>query len=601
LNSIREIFKQASESFITKEHQAQLAALEKAVAELRVRDREPDAYIETARCHQVLGSHEQAITLLREGIERCAPSAKLYRRFIRVLEDANRTAEALELARTARLKFPTDFLFELQERLLLPMLYSDSDEVDLYRRRFAEGVREIVEGLRLDTPEARESCLSGLKHHHNFQLAYQGLDVRELQVMYGELAHRIMAANYPDWVQPLRMPPDDGPLRIGYVSANLRNHSVAKDHLGWLEEHNRDRFQVFSYYLGSENDSRTEDARRASFRFRHLPDDLEEICRAILSDRLHVLVFLDIGMDPRMTQLGALRLAPIQCTTWGHPVTSGLPTIDYFLSSELMEPEGAQSSYSEKLVNLPGVGICYRKPVIPKALFYKTRADFGIQEDAIAYLSCQSTIKYLPQHDDVFPAIAKCVPNAQFVFVAWNDALRDDFQRRLDKAFSTAGVPIAGRVVFVPTIDEISYWNLNVLCDIFLDTIEWSGCNSTFEAIACKLPVVTLPGRFMRGRHSCAILSQLSVTDTIARDKSNYVEIATNLALDREWREQVVERLVAGSPALYSDKSSVHALEDFYQQSVSGRLLTQRTANGATRRESGRSKAEVAAGRGAVT
>ena len=453
-------------------------------------------------------------------------------------------------------------------------MYSNSDEIEQYRRRFTEGLREIAEGMHLDTPEARESCLAGLRRHNNFQLAYQGHDVRELQAMYGGIAHRIMAANYPDWVQPPPMPPDDGRLRIGYVSSNLRNHSVAKDHLGWLEEHNRDRFQVFSYYLGSEMDARTEDARRASFRFRHLPDDFEETCRAILSDQLHVLFFLDIGMDPRMTQLGALRLAPVQCTTWGHPVTSGLPTIDYYLSSDLMEPEGAQSFYTEKLVNLPGVGICYRKPVLPKALFYKTRADFGIREDAVAYLSCQSTIKYLPQHDDVFPAIAKLVPNAQFVFVAWNDALKNDFQKRLNSAFSAAGVPISDHIVFVPTVDEISYWNLNVLCDIFLDNIEWSGCNSTFEAVACKLPVVTLPGRFMRGRHSYAILTQLGVTDTIARDKSNYVEIAANLALDREWRERVVERMVAGYPALYSDKSSVLALENFYQQIVRERLLT---------------------------
>ncbi len=572
MNSVKDIFRQQCESFKVEEHKAHLAALEKACAELRVRDRDPEAYMEAARCQEALGGYEAAIDTLRTGIKQCAAPVKLYRRCIRLLEDSNRTADALEIVRAARAKFPSDFLFKLQEGLLLPMLYSDSDEVERYRCRFTEGLREIADGLRLDTAEERESCLAGLKRHVNFQLAYQGHDDRTLQAMYGDVAHRIMAANYPDWVQRLRMPPDDGKLRIGYVSANLRNHSVAKDHLGWLEEHSRDRFQIFSYYLGSEADGRTEDARRASFRFRHLAGDLEETCRAILSDQLHVLVFLDIGMDPRMTQLGALRLAPIQCTTWGHPMTSGLPTIDYFLSSDLMEPEGAQSFYTEKLVSLPGIGICYRKPVIPRALFYKTRADFGIRDDAIAYLSCQSTIKYLPQHDDVFPAIAKRVPDAQFVFIAWNEALKNDFQRRLDKAFSAARVPIADRVVFVPTVDEITYWNLNSLCDIFLDNIEWSGCNSTFEAIACKLPVVTLPGRFMRGRHSYAILTQLGVTETIARDKSDYVEIAVNLGLDREWRERVVQRLVAGWQGLYSDKRSVVALENFYQQVVSGAL-----------------------------
>ncbi len=566
--ALKEIFRQERESFEANARKAQLAALEKTIERLRGRDRDPEPYIEAARYHLGLDGYEAAISTLREGIEHCPPSAKLYRKYIKHLGEANRTAEALEIVRAARLMFPSDFWFKLQEGLLLPILYTDSEEVERYRRRFSEHLREIAEGLRLDTPESRESALEGLKRHTNFLLAYQGHNDRELQAMYGDIAHRIMAANYPAWVRPLQMPPDNGVLRIGYVSPYLRIHSVTKDHLGWLEEHRRDRFQIFAYHLGRVTDARTEDARRISFGFRHLPGDLEETCRAILADQLHVLVFLDIGMDPRMMQLGALRLAPVQCSTWGHPPTSGLPTIDYFLSSDLMEPEGAQSSYTEKLVCLPGVGICYRKPVIPRSLFYKVRADFGIRDDAIAYLSCQATIKYLPQHDDVFPAIAKLVPNAQFVFIAWNEVVKNDFQRRLDKAFSAAGVPIADRVVFVPQLDAISYPNLNVLCDIYLDTLEWSGCNSTFEAIACKLPVVTLPGKFMRGRHSYAILTQLGMTETIARDKSHYLEIAANLALDPEWRERVVQGLVAGYPRLYSDNRSVVALENFYQRIV---------------------------------
>jgi len=104
---------------------------------------------------------------------------------------------------------------------------------------------------------------------------------------------------------------------------------------------------------------------------------------------------------------------------------------------------------------------------------------------------------------------------------------------------------------------------------------------STFEAIACKLPVVTLPGKFMRGRHSYAILTQLGMTETIARDKSDYVEIAASLALDSEWRERVVQGLVAGYPRLYSDQRSVQALRISYQQVVRERLSVSQTGNNA--------------------
>ena len=83
--------------------------------------------------------------------------------------------------------------------------------------------------------------------------------------------------------------------------------------------------------------------------------------------------------------------------------------------------------------------------------------------------------------------------------------------------------------VFLPPQPSSDYWNLNLLADVFLDTIEWSGCNTTLEAIACGLPIVTLPGQVMRGRHSYAILMQFGMTETIARDKAEYVDIAVRL------------------------------------------------------------------------
>jgi predicted O-linked N-acetylglucosamine transferase (SPINDLY family) len=112
------------------------------------------------------------------------------------------------------------------------------------------------------------------------------------------------------------------------------------------------------------------------------------------------------------------------------------------------------------------------------------------------------------------------------------------------------------------------YWNLNRVCDICLDTMEWSGCNTTMEAIACRLPVVTAPGELMRGRHSYAILTQLGVTDTIASGVDEYIEIAVRLGMDREWRAGIVDRMASRHAALYSDRSPVIALEQWYRDIV---------------------------------
>ena len=273
-----------------------------------------------------------------------------------------------------------------------------------------------------------------------------------------------------------------------------------------------------------------------------------------------------------MAMMSALRLAPVQCVAWSFPVTSGSPMVDYYLSSELMEPENGQDHYSERLVRLPGVGVCYPRPVIPRPLLGKSRSAFNLAEGRIVFLCCQASFKYLPQHDDVFPRIAKRLPASQFVFLALNDAIAEQLKERLQGAFRQEGLEASAFCVILQPLRLFDYWNLHLLSDVFLDSLEWSGGVTTLEAIACGLPIVTLPGEFMRGRHSYGILRQLGVTETIARDKASYVDLAVQLGSDRKWRERIVERMSAGHPRLYSDVTCVRGLERFFRSAVAERL-----------------------------
>ncbi|MBI3780115.1 MAG: glycosyltransferase, partial [candidate division NC10 bacterium] len=139
---------------------------------------------------------------------------------------------------------------------------------------------------------------------------------------------------------------------------------------------------------------------------------------------------------------------------------------------------------------------------------------------------------------------------------------------RLQRAFEKAGLDYRNYCVLLPRQDWISYLNLFMISDVFLDTLWWSGCNTTLEAIACGLPVVTLPGAFMRGRHSYAFLKIMGVTETIANDEENYVAIAAKLGLDRDSRNRISAKMIEGRPRLYEDKSCVSSLEEFYRRVV---------------------------------
>jgi protein O-GlcNAc transferase len=576
---IHEIYNQQIAKAERQQRDFWTESLAEAQQSLQRNPQSANAYIEVARCHAKLRQHGEVRTILEQGFLRVPPehSYPLHVWHIRWMEECNRTHDAIAAARQASELFPEKFLLKLIAALSLPVIYESTEQIVECRARFTQGLHRLSEELFLETPAARQDACAAIAHHSNFRLGYQAQDDRDLQAEYGRLHHRITAANYPEWAKPISMPetiPGEK-LRVGYVSSRFRNLSAAKYFSGWIREHDKDVFSVYAYHVGFKTDSITEEIRKSSDSFRHIPGSLEEMCRAILSDNLHVLVFLDVCFDPITTQLASLRLAPVQCAAWDQPITTGLSTVDYFISSAVAEPDNAPEYYTEKLLLLPGIGVNYLKPVIPSALLTKTRRDFQLRDDAVVYLCTQYAYKYLPNQDRLFAQIAKQVPSAQFVFLTENNFIAADLWRRLDGAFSAANLDAQDYCVLLPAVERFDYWNLSLLGDVFLDSIGWSGGVSTFEGIACGLPIVTLPGMFMRGRQSYAILKELGVTDTVAHNAGEYVEIAVRLGMDRPWRDDIIQRMADNYSSVYSDTRCVRALEDFYKRTVETRWQAQ--------------------------
>lgn len=453
----------------------------------------------------------------------------------------------------------------------IPILYDRHEDIAASRSRYHAQLAELSSSISLKSPEAIESAARAVGGAQPFFLAYQGQNDRELQQHYGRLVCRIQAARYPRWSQQPAMPEHRTaePLRVGFVSGFFWQHSNWKIPIkGWVENLDRERFQLFGYYTSGKNDSGTEAARCCFSRFVQNVATVEEMCRIIREDNLHALIYPEVGMDPMTVRLAALRLVPVQCTSWGHPDTSGLPTIDYYLSSDLMEPPDAEAHYTERLVRLPNLSIFYIPPETEPATL--ERSQLGLREDAILFFCSQSLFKYLPQHDDLFPRIAREVGNCQFVFLKFgkSEAVNERFLQRLKTAFGRHGLNSEQFVAMLPQQDAAHYKALNRICDVFLDSIGWSGCNSTLEAVACDLPVVTLPGQLMRGRHSLAILKMMGVTETIAETEEDYVSIAARLASDRALHHQVSQKIQQTRHRVYRDRKCIDHLADFLEAAV---------------------------------
>ena len=267
-------------------------------------------------------------------------------------------------------------------------------------------------------------------------------------------------------------------------------------------------------------------------------------------------------------KLGCLRLAPIQISTWGQAETSGLPTIDYHLSSELMEPEHGQDHYTEKLVRLPNLATYYTPlPIQPKAI---SKREIGLENDEIMFWCCQSLFKYLPQHDDVFSRIAQELVRCKLVFLSHeSEQITEVFRQRLSHAFGQFGLNYGDYCIFLPcNWDSLSSAGTTAIADIYLDSIGFSGANTTLESIVYNLPIVTLPGDLMRGRHSMAVLKMMGIEEMIASSKEDYVKIAIRLGQDPQYRQRISEQVAQNKHKLYGDLRPIRALEEFLLNAV---------------------------------
>ncbi len=553
-------FKLGNSLFVQGKYQEAIAQYQKL---LEIQSGDAEIYWNLSHCYRQLNLLNEYFSTLQQGIKLYPTDERLHFSLIIDLRQNGRIQESILSADYAAKCFPDDYTFQLLKYLTVPSIYENQAEINFFRQRYTQGMQNLIQHTSLKTTEQQHSALAGIGRLTNFFLSYQAQNDIDLQRQYGNLVHEIMAVNYPQWVVPLSMPklqPNDK-IRIGYVSHYLHSYSGTLWLTGWLCQSNHESFEIYCYYTGNEPDPITQKFQEYSDVFHHIPHNFSAACEQIIADKLHILVFPEIGMNPQTMQMAGLRLAPVQCVAWGHPVTTGLPTIDYFLSSELMEPENGQEHYSEKLIRLPNIGVSYPKPYIPPVI--KTRSDFQLPNDAVIYLCCQAPFKYLPQYDFIFAEIARRVPQAKFVF------LRGTLlQPRLKRAFDAIGLNSEDYCVFISIPERLDYLMINLLSDVYLDTFTWSGGNTTLEAIACNLPIVTCPGEFMRGRHSDSFLKMLGVTDTIAENEAEYIEIAVKLGLDQAWRDTIAERMSQNHDRLFDDKACVAGLEAFYKQVV---------------------------------
>jgi protein O-GlcNAc transferase len=514
------------------------------------------------------GSLDQSIYYYQKALQVNPSFVDAYYNLGNVLYEHNKQNEAIAAFDRVILYKPDHFMAHWVRCMShLKVIYQDLDDILNSRKRYVDELIKLRDMIFSGPLQNIESAAQAVGSSQPFLLAYQGLIDKEIQQIYGDLVCRIMASRYPEWANVTPTMPfiaSEKSVRVGIVSGHFYHHSVWKIPIrGWIMNIDKQRFSLYGYYTGKTKDEETEIARQY---FDYFVEDIysfEELCRHIREDNLHILIYPEIGMDPMTVKLAALKLAPVQVVSWGHPDTSGLPTMDYYLSSDLIEPSNADDHYTEKLVRLPNISIYYSPMEVSYADI--NRDTFRLRRTSVLYHCCQSLYKYLPQYDEVFPRIACQVGDCQFLFSSdkKSSGVTEKFQLRIQHAFHRFGLNADDFAVFLPFLEMSRYNALYSLADVFLDPIGWSGCNTALEAIAHNLPVVTFPSMLMRGRETSAILTMMSMTETIAKTIDEYIEISVKLGKDSNWRQNISKQIEEKKYSIYNDTTCIQALEDF--------------------------------------
>ena len=487
----------------------------------------------------------------------------------------NQPLSAIILIEKAFEFFPDSLLLKRLNQVVLPIIYKNTEEIKFYRQRFCQLLNELIKETKLNTSKEKQVAINNIQVITNFYLGYQGENDLEIQKQYGNYLYQVVSQIYPQWCQLVNLDQNsnDKRIRVGYISSRLDGLGIL--YLGWLKYCDKSKFEIYIYDISgsAENIKKNnlqlrEDLRKYSHNFKFVSGTIDNICATLVSDKLDILIFTELGLDPKMTLLSCLRLAPIQCTTWGQPMTSGSPNIDYFLSSNLMEPDNGEEHYSETLIRLPNVGFAFEIPVLSPSS--KQGFDFQFRDGNIIYLCCQALFKYLPQYDYIFPSIVQQNKLAQFVFMDsyLGPIITNSFRKRIDKSFAKFDLNYEDYCVFLRQVKFDDFLRLNQLADIFLDSFGWSGGITTKDAIACSLPIVTCPGAMMRARQSYGMLRMIGVTETIAETEAEYIEIAVRLGLDHEWRQTIRDKMTANKHRLFDDQECVKGLESFFKEVV---------------------------------
>jgi len=507
--------------------------------------------------YKAIGFIEEAVELYPSDSDITIALACLYRN----IGDFTKAAEILQKLIK---KYPEPAA-KIQDALLFPAIMESREHIEKSRKRFFDKLDALEkENFHLANPEIAAKGIP-------FYQGYHGLNNKEIMIRMAKFfekasPHLLYTAPHCRNLQNKK-----ARLRVGIVSEYLYNHVVSTCFCDLVEQlAKQDGLEVVAFSASARRDEWTERFIKASHKFHFIPRDITAAQQIIAAQECDVLFFLDIGMSHFTYFLAFARLASVQCTSGGHPITSGITNMDYFLSAKTLEPENGQKHYSEKLAlfenNITGT-------LSPKILQdTKTRQELNLPEGRL-YTLPTMLFRIHPDMDYVFSQILKKDEHAKIIL--FEHYYKNTYQELLEKRFEkNIGESLSGRIIFIPYAHKDNFIHVLRNMDAIMDPFHFSFGTTIYTLLKANLPFVTLEGEFMRGRAAYWAYKRMGIEGLTAKTPDEYVDIVMKLSNDKNFREEKSEAIKENSNVMFENKAVVKELAEFFRKSYEEKAIS---------------------------
>lgn len=346
--------------------------------------------------------------------------------------------------------------------------------------------------------------------------------------------------------------------KIGFISTNFKNHSVCRDRCGVICHMNKDLFDVVIFYFSKHPDSLYYNKLvNAGHKNVYLEHSFEQWKQTVANENLDILVFCDIGMQTETYLMAHCRFAPIQINTWGHSETSGISTIDYYVSSELYELAEADTHYSERLVRQKSLCTFYYSTMF-YSLAYENRNKTYVPLDREKYILFPHYLHKVSAEDMyIFTHILNNTSHdIKLVFIDGNTNALDNipYKQKIISQFAE----YKDRVVILPSLHTGNFYDVMKRSMLVLDSFPHGSCNAALESFYNGKILVTLPSNYLRGRFAQGFYKKMGITDCIVDSTDNYCKKVLELIADEKYRRSIEQRISQQQHLLFHDLESLH-------------------------------------------